>query len=247
MYWYTSISYHPLFIAYTETVKLTNSSEANPYHTTIWGADVPTEGTDSEKKHSSSTDAVTSSETTSTNSMAYSRSLYNSETRNTAQFINDGDTQTVGTYFNWKAATGGMGDITNTNRPDDSVCPKGWQLPVDATSGKSYRQLIDAYYDGVYGNANSTYKETVNGAHIYAMSQTLRRAPLSITLSGYFQFYSGKTVNVASYGNFWSSTSSSTSSSTTYARILNFYSNYLNPQNSNNKGGGFPVRCVAKN
>ncbi len=173
--------------------------------------------------------------------MAYSRSLYNSDTRNTANFINDGDTQTIGTYFNWKTATGGIGDMTNTSRPNDSVCPKGWQLPVDTTSGKSYRQLIDAYYDGVYGNANSTYKETINGAHIYAISQTMRRAPLSITLSGSFQFASGKTVSVAGYGYFWSSTSGST----TLARRLVFGSNYLYPQTNNGKGNGFPVRCVA--
>ncbi len=202
-----------------------------------------TEGTDSEKKHSSSTDPVTSSETTNANSMAYSRSLYNSETRNTAQFINDGDTQTVGTYFNWKTATGGMGDITNTHRPDDSVCPKGWQLPVDATNDKSYRQLIEAYYDGVYGGAGSTanYYQTINGAHIYAMVQTLRRAPLSIPFSGAFQFYSGKTVYVASGGYFWSSTSTSTTS----ARSLYFGSSALYPQANSNNGTGFPVRCVA--
>ncbi len=200
-----------------------------------------TAGTDSEKKHSSSTTEVTSDTTYNTNSMAYSRSLYNSEIRNTAPFIMDSDTQTVGTYFNWKAATGGIGDTTNTSRLDDSVCPKGWQLPVDATSGKSYRHLIESYYDGVYGYAGSTYKETINGAHIYAISQALRRAPLSITLSGYFQFYSSKTVGVASYGYFWSSTSSSTTS----ARNLYFLSNALHPQTYNNKGYGFPVRCVA--
>ncbi len=173
--------------------------------------------------------------------MAYSRSLYNSETRNTANFINDGDTQTVGTYFNWKTATGGMGDTTNTSRPDDSICPKGWQLPVNAND-KSYRQLIDAYYDGVYDSASSTYKETVNGAYIYAMSQALRRAPLSIPLSGNFQFSSGKTVNVASNGYFWSSASPST----TRARSLGFASNYLYPQANDYKGPGFPVRCVTK-
>ncbi len=176
--------------------------------------------------------------------MAYSRSLYNSDTRNTANYILDGDTQTVGTYFNWKTATGGMGDMTNTSRPDDSVCPKGWQLPVDATSGKSYRQLIDAYYDGVHGGVYSTssYYQTINGAHIYAISQALRRAPLSIPFSGDFQFYSGKAAYVASNGYFWSSTSYST----TNARYLAFASNYLYPRTNGYKGNGFPVRCVAK-
>ncbi len=175
--------------------------------------------------------------------MAYSRSLYNSETRNTAQFINDGDTQTIGTYFNWKTATGGMGDMTNTSRYNDSVCPKGWQLPVDATAGKSYRHLFDSYYDGVYGNAsaNQANYQTTNGAHIYAMSQTMRRAPLSLPFSGYFQFNSGEPVNVAGNGYFWSSTSYST----TAARYLDFGSNALYPQNNSAKGYGFPVRCVA--
>ncbi len=212
------------------------------YQHSIWGADIPTEGTDSEKKHSSSTDTVTADDTANANSMAYSRSLYNSDTRNTANFINDGNTQTIGTYFNWKTATGGMGDVTNTHRPDDSVCPKGWQLPV-SSNDKSWDNLIRVVYSAetfIQGNAGSTYKETINGAHIYAMSQTMRRAPLSVPFSGSFQFLSGKTVGVAGYGYFWPSTSAST----TTARYLVFTSYSLYPQYTNNKGSGFPVRCV---
>ncbi len=201
-------------------------------------------GTDSEKKHSSSTDTVTEDATHSDNSMAYSRSLYNSYTRNTAPFINDGDTQTVGTYYNWKTATGGMGDTTNTSRPDDSVCPKGWQLPV-YSNDKSWDNLIRVVYSAetfTAGDASSGSKEKINGAHIYAISQTMRRAPLSMPFSGSFQFASGKTVSVAGNGLFWSSTSSSTTS----ARTLYFNSSSLNPQNGTNKGSGFPVRCVAE-
>ncbi len=78
--------------------------------------------------------------------------------------------------------------------------------------------------------------------HIYAISQTVRRAPLSIPFSGNFQFYSGKTAGVASGGYFWSSTSYST----TNARGLNFDSYNLTPQNTNYKGTGFPVRCAAE-
>ncbi len=173
--------------------------------------------------------------------MTYSRSLYNSETRNTARFINDGDTQTIGTYFNWKTATGGMGDMTNTSRPNGSICPKGWQLPV-VSNDKSYQYLIATAYSGVTGDASSTYKETIRGAHIYAMSQALRRAPLSMPLSGSFQFTSGKTAYVASAGLFWSSTSYSAIG----ARSLYFGSNVLYPQNTSLKGNGFPVRCVVE-
>ncbi|MBR1796070.1 hypothetical protein IJ765_02310 [Candidatus Saccharibacteria bacterium] len=60
--------------------------------------------------------------------------------------------------------------------------------------------------------------------------------------SGNYNYNSGGVANVGSNGNFWSSTSASAPN----AHNLNFNSNNLNPQNSNYKGNGFTVRCVAQ-
>ncbi len=220
-------------VAYTET-------SANK---TIWGAETG-------RKHSSSTTTVNQTDTTNTYSMEYARSYYNptigsKETTSASIFLTDDDTQIVGTYLNWKTATAGVGTTAKANVPNDSVCPTGWQLPVDDSNGKSYYNLIVSSYSRDTGAINSAedsarkYKST--GAHIYAPSQALRNTPLSFPLSGRFNFHTGAVYNVASYGAFWSSTSYSAP----YARRLDFVSSNLYPQGNGYKGFGFNVRCAA--
>ncbi len=180
--------------------------------------------------------------------MEYARSYYNptigsKETKNGSNiFLTDDDIQIAGTLLNWKTATAGVGKTDTNSVPNDSVCPTGWQLPVDDTNSKSYYNLIASIYSGTTGDgANSTNKNKQTGARIYASSQTLRQSPLSIPFSGIFNFASGAVNNVASAGYFWSSTSLSAP----LARSLAFLSNLLNPQANNYKGHGFSVRCVA--
>ncbi|MBR0402963.1 hypothetical protein IJI55_00210 [Candidatus Saccharibacteria bacterium] len=48
--------------------------------------------------------------------------------------------------------------------------------------------------------------------------------------------------NQGSNGNFWSGTPSAE----TNAYNLNYNSGGVNPQNNNNKGNGFSIRCVAR-
>ena len=226
-------------IAYTET----SASHS------IWGKETG-------QRHSTATGSVDNNEANSAISMEYSRSYYNPDTRSNANFINDGDEQTVGTYYNWKTATAGTGTIANASTTD-SICPKGWQLPVNADAGKSWNNLIFNTYGGgkgydatnnpdgiTQGNAGSgqAYYQTVNGAHIYAMSQAMRRAPLSVPFSGVYRHYAGVVVNVGSEGDFWSSTSGSSR----LAYGLYFYSYLLYPQYATSKGYGLAVRCVAQ-
>ncbi len=232
-------------LAYTETSS----------NKTIWGAETGT-------KHSSSTTSVDNDETHNAYSMEYSRSYYNSNAynkNNKTNFLNDDDEQTVGTYYNWKAATAGTGTIADiSTTKTDSICPKGWQLPVDtAGSGKSWVGLIFNTYgggkgynastnpDGIsQGNAwsGSAYYQTVNGAHIIAMSQTMRRAPLSLSSSGSYYYTSGTVNNIGYAGYFWYSESHSNR----YTYNFNFSGDGLYPYNGNNKGNGITVRCVAQ-
>ena len=60
--------------------------------------------------------------------------------------------------------------------------------------------------------------------------------------SGNYNYNSGGLNNRGSNGYFWSSRSNSATNSYN----LNFNASNLNPQNNNNKGNGFAVRCVAQ-
>ncbi len=190
--------------------------------------------------------AVLGDDAHSAYSMEYARSYYNPTvgrkgTRNGREvFWTDNDTQIVGTYLTWKTATAGTGDTTNTSRPNDSICPAGWQLPVNDSNGKSYDNLIRKVYTN-QPFSQGWASQNQNGAHIYATSQTLRQAPLSFPFSGLFYFYPGDFTSVARYGNFWSSTSYSAPG----VYRLDFVSSYLRPQNITLKGYGMSVRCVA--
>ncbi|MBQ6127633.1 hypothetical protein IJI69_02990 [Candidatus Saccharibacteria bacterium] len=82
------------------------------------------------------------------------------EEYNTARsFINstyisttDGDSQKAGGYYNWYAATAGSGNTSITgeteplSRVRDSICPKGWIMPMAITHDtKSLDNLLDVY------------------------------------------------------------------------------------------------------
>ena len=60
--------------------------------------------------------------------------------------------------------------------------------------------------------------------------------------SGNYNYSSGGINNRSSNGNYWQSRVNSE----TNARNLNFNSTNLNPQNNNNKGNGFTVRCLVR-
>ena len=133
-------------------------------------------------------------------------------------------TQYVGVYYNWQAATAGSGTSSTGSyeRVTQSVCPKGWRLPnggaIDtiAVNGE-FQQLYDAY-----GSASTFIRGT------------------SATLSGYW--YGSSVSNQGSVGSWWSRIAYST----TYGYALHFDSSSVNPQYGNYKFNGFSVRCVAE-
>ena len=73
-------------------------------------------------------------------------------TRDTVTY--DGETQYIGAYYNFQAATsgfGGSGAYSLHPVSDDTFCPLGWQLPYAGTDGdyydqsKSWEYLFDVY------------------------------------------------------------------------------------------------------
>ena len=125
-----------------------------------------------------------------------------------------------GAYYNWYAATAGTTSYSmpNAGIAASSVCPKGWRLPVNGSSGE-YKDLYDNYY-----NSFSLMTDT-NGPHL--------------TLAGY---RSGSGVGGLTDGYYWTSgVGSSISGGSIYLKGASstIYANY-----SNARSWGLNVRCV---
>ncbi|MBQ6147648.1 InlB B-repeat-containing protein, partial [Candidatus Saccharibacteria bacterium] len=212
-----------------------------------------------------------------TNSLTGARSVYSQQTTGSASdsplpmttglmsttVANSGNAQGyygnmyVGNYYNWYAATAESGVYSSTSTltvegsAKDSICPKGWQLPINGADrsdtdtnfeDKSWFNLIK----GSYGLITKTGDQSASGANPFNSStepnNRLQEIPLSIILSGNYYWVKGTAGNRGGYGRYWASTPASS----TYARALYFYSTYVYPQYGNVKLYGFTVRCVAR-
>ncbi|MBR3204396.1 hypothetical protein IKF81_01805 [Candidatus Saccharibacteria bacterium] len=111
----------------------------------------------------------------------------------------------------------------------DSICPKGWGLPIngDAQTTKSWINLLFTSYS-LQDNGDS--------------STSARKTPLSLVYSGYYGWINGNLVDRGSYGGFWSSTPGSAA----YARNFYFNSTRLVLQNAVDKIYGLTIRCVGQ-
>ena len=131
----------------------------------------------------------------------------------------------VGNYYQWNAATAGTGGADVVGRDaTDSICPKGWQLPISNNQNKGFFYLLLDKY-----GLNSSYNST-----------TITQSPLYFHPSGYV--YSGSLGDAGSGGYYWSSTAYS---STNDAYSLDFYSDYVDPSIYYYRYYGFSVRCLA--
>ena len=146
----------------------------------------------------------------------------------------------MGDWYNWYAATAESGtwDMKTESvagSATDSICPKGWQLPVNgAANDKSWGKLLTGTYK--LADGTTAINSSANG------SRALRSFPLSIVFSGYYYWVNGGLSSRGTYGYYWSSTPYAL----TRAHYLNFNSTGVNPQNGYNKTFGLAVRCVAR-
>ena len=144
---------------------------------------------------------------------------------------------TYGDYYNWYAATVESGTFAQTSgNAADSICPSGWQLPVngDSTVDKSWEGLLFGHY-----TTDGSTPLASNSASVLAM----KSIPLSIPFSGYYSWTSGALNDRGSGGYFWSS---SAHSNGTNAYRLVFNGSSVYPQANGNKVYGFTVRCVRR-
>ena len=138
----------------------------------------------------------------------------------------------VGNYYQWNTATAGTGVTTTAATAEsdadapDSICPRGWQLPVagpdDNTTSGSFYELL-----GHYDLTTSSH----NGA--------IASSPLYLQYSGYI--YQGQIYQAGYTGRYWSSTVSPAN----HIAYSLYFSNSVAPTDYYFYFNGFPVRCLA--
>ncbi|MBR3204080.1 hypothetical protein IKF81_00140 [Candidatus Saccharibacteria bacterium] len=111
----------------------------------------------------------------------------------------------------------------------DSICPKGWGLPINgnAQTSKSWVNLLFTSYS-LQDNGDS--------------STSARKTPLSLVYSGIYSWVYGGLYYRGSDGYFWSPTPYSAAS----AHNLTFNSTRLVPRFGDNKISGLTIRCVGR-
>ena len=123
----------------------------------------------------------------------------------------------IGNFYQWNAATAGTGRTTSDYaNATDSICPKGWRLPI-SRSGREFDTLV--------GDLDST---------------TITQAPYYFNPSG--QVGSGSLRKAGYRGDYWSSTQYPSIGG---AYNLYFRSGYVDPSASYVRYAGLSVRCLA--
>ena len=110
----------------------------------------------------------------------------------------------------------------------DSICPKGWRLP-ESYGDETYSNLIHIYHAKT-GNKLS-HGDTI-----------IQIAPLNFLRAGIYDYTSNSLTFRTTYGYYWSGRYYSIPNS----YRLPFEATGLHLQNSNSRGYGFSLRCLAR-
>ena len=168
-----------------------------------------------------------------------------------AECVNNGYTEAEckhyhrGNYYNWTAAvasnaSGGISD--NYINAGNSICPKGWRLPVANSENQSIYEFGDLFYT-YYGITMARFNTTTITDKVSYLNDgfnKIRRAPLWLVRSGYI---SNNTLNGSAVnGSYWSSTVVSSGN----AYRLRFDGSGVWPSSSGYGGSGWSVRCIAR-
>lgn len=131
-------------------------------------------------------------------------------------------------YYNWFAATAGSGvSSTVSTSVSDSVCPSGWQLPIEeAGSNNSYSNMLSA-----------------SGSLTYL---TIRKYPFSFVLPGYMDEHDFEHLGqFRESAHIWTATSISESDGSDRAYELGIWTPwYNNSIITRPMTRGNSVRCV---
>lgn len=144
-------------------------------------------------------------------------------------------------YYNWYAATAGVGQSSSTGDINGSICPAQWKLPynyvstVNGVSSSARRQSFGALF-AAYGLPTGP-----NGTNSGNYTPTLDNYPFDFVR---VESASGGTVQVSSWQHslYWSSTSYNA----THAYYMYYRTHDMSPQGyGSGKAPGVSIRCVA--
>jgi uncharacterized protein (TIGR02145 family) len=137
------------------------------------------------------------------------------------------DWEKAGVYYNWYAATAGSSaHSTFPGTVNDSICPRGWRLPLGTYDSKSFYYLFDTIYRAAH--VQPTYLVDI---------------PFNLVHAGILNGHTDSMSNDGIDGNLWSSTAYSQFS----PYSLRFGDNAgLYVQDGANSNHGYNVRCVAR-
>lgn len=122
----------------------------------------------------------------------------------------------MGNHYSWGAATANTGSSVTTGNNSNSICPKGWQLPLGTNANKSYANLITAY-----------------------SGQDLTAAPVYLIKSGHVG--NNNLFGTGTHGWYW--TSSAENSTSIYILRLE---TTASATTTTVRSDGNTIRCVAK-
>ena len=150
----------------------------------------------------------------------------------------------LGNYYNWTAAiaSNDSSSLTTstfkdaTKNPQNSICPKGWRLPIISSESETLSGSTNEFarLNYLYNN-NRTSGDNADAGLI--------AKPLWLVRGGIIS----RSLNLYEYsGHYWSSTIHNSNN----AYYLTFNTNNINPTGNGNwdylRYGGRSVRCVAK-
>ena len=169
------------------------------------------------------------------------QSTYHIYNRDDVTFIETTDTQGIyyevsgndyGNFYSWYTATAGSGTTqSNGTNVSESICPKGWILPQNASGAGSFYTLYNTYY-------NSPFLMTT----VADKNSTVADRGPEFKLAGY---YNGGVLSEGSGGVYWSRTAYGSYGSYYYAYNLNLSTSSVTPQSRNPQYLGLSVRCIA--
>ena len=148
-----------------------------------------------------------------------------------------------GYLYNWYAATAGTGTYatsTNGTNVSGSICPTGWRLPSATSDGSTATGNGTSYDAADFAVLNASMNAgslTTGSTSDYPTGWQFTGAWSGVFSGSWNNGFLGQ----GSSGYYWSSTAYSS----TFARILYFYSSHVNPGNDRNlKYYGYAIRCV---
>lgn len=144
---------------------------------------------------------------------------------------------TYGGYYNWVAATAGHNTDGNGTTVEDSICPKGWRLPV-RSGERSYAYLFQKYS---HVDLDRFYETPLNlkAAGYYRYNQNSNAVGGA---AGWYNGAGGKTF-------LWTSTAADETNTQAIATYLALSSDEvpgLDTGRATLKAHGLSVRCVAR-